>query len=67
MIVSSDFSIPQLPNSIKVRVFFAKNIEKKRFHRHDRNCYYFCESNIGVIDFIVGCRNMIKIPKNINF
>ena len=39
---------------IKVRVFFEKNIEKKHLCRHDKNYYYFCKSNIPVINLIVG-------------
>ena len=51
-------------NGIKVWVFFEKNIEKKHLCRHDKNYYYFCKSNIPVINLILGSRNMIKIFKN---
>ena len=51
-------------NSIKVRVFFRKNIEKKHLCRHEKNCYYFWKSNISVINLIVDSRNMIKVSKN---
>ena len=53
-------------NVIKVRVFFEKNIEKKRLRRHCKSYYYFCKSNIPVTNLIVGSRNMIKISKNIS-
>ena len=49
----------QCLNSIKVRVFFDKNIEKKHLHR-------LCKSNNLVINLIVGSRNMIKVSKNIS-
>ena len=54
----------QVLNGIKVGVFFEKNIEKKDFCRHDKNYYYFCKSNILVINLIVGSRNMMKVSKN---
>ena len=54
-------------NGIKVRVFFGKNIEKRHLRRHDKNYYYFCKSNIAVINLIVGSRNMIKVSKNMSF
>ena len=50
-------------NGIKERAFFQKNIEKKQLYRNDKNYYYFCKSNIPVINLIVGSRNMIKISK----
>ena len=53
-----------LLHGIKVGVFFGKNIEKKHLYRHDKNYYYFCNSNITVINLIVGSRNMIKVLKN---
>ena len=53
-------------NSIKVRVFFGKSIEKKHLGRHDKNYYYFCKSNIHVIDLISGSRNMIKVSKSMS-
>ena len=54
-------------NSIKVRVFFGKNIEKKHLRRDDKNYYYFCKSNIPVINLIVDSRNIIKVSKNMSF
>ena len=53
-------------NGMKVRVFFGKNIEKKRFCRLDKNCYYFWKSNIHVINLIVDSRNMIRVLKNMS-
>ena len=53
-------------NGIKVWVFFAKNIEKKHLCHHDKNYYYFCESNIPVINLIVDSRNMVKVSWNMN-
>ena len=53
-----------LLDGIKVRVFFEKNIEENHLSRHNKNCYYFCKSNIPVINLILGSRNMIKISKN---
>ena len=41
---------------IKVRDFFEKNIKKKHLYCHDKNCYYFCKSNIPVINLIAGSR-----------
>ena len=49
----------QCLNSIKVRIFFDKNIEKKHL------CC-LCKSNNLVINLIVGSRNMIKVSKNIS-
>ena len=54
-------------NGIKVQVLFGKNIEKKHLHRHDKNYYYFCKSNIPVTNSVVGSRNMIKVSKNMSF
>ena len=51
-------------NGIKVWVFLVKNIEKKHLCRHYKNYYYFCKSNIPVINLIVDSRNMIKVSKN---
>ena len=51
-------------NSIKVRVIFGKNIEKKRLCRHDKNYYHFWKSDIPVINLIVDSKNMIKVLKN---
>ena len=53
-------------NGIKVRVFFGKNIEKKYFCHHDKDYYYFCKSNICVINLIVGSLNMIKVSKSMS-
>ena len=53
-------------NSIKVRFFFGKNIEKKYLGRHDKIYYFFCKSSIPVIDLIVGSRNMIKDSKKLS-
>ena len=47
-------------------VFFEKNMEKKPLRRNDKNYYYFCKSNIPVINLIVGSRNMIKVSKNMS-
>ena len=35
--------------------------------RHDKNYYYFCKSNISVINLIAGSRNTIKVSKNMSF
>ena len=53
-------------NSIKVRTFFGKNIKKKHLGRHDKNCYYFCKSDIPVITLILCSRNMIKVLKTMS-
>ena len=53
-------------NSIKVRFFFGKHIEKMQLWRHDKNYYHFCKSNIPVINLIVSSRNMIKVSKNMS-
>ena len=45
-----------LLNGIKVLVFSEKNIEKKHLCRRDKNYYYFCKSNIAVINLIVDSR-----------
>ena len=58
--------IHDILNSIKVWVFFGKNIEKKHLCHHDKNCYYFWKSNITAINFIVDSRNMIKVLKNMH-
>ena len=42
----------------KVASLFRKNT-KKRLSRPNKNYYYFCKSNIPVINLIVGSRNMI--------
>ena len=53
-------------NGIKVRVFFGKKHRKKHLCRHGKNYYYFCKSNISVINLIVGFRNMVKVSKNMS-
>ena len=61
------FKLRMLLNGIKVRAFFEKkNIDKKHLCRHDKNHYYFCKSNIPVVNLIVGSTNMIKVSKNTN-
>ena len=54
------FFLYAMLNSIKVRVFFGKNIEKKHLCRHYKNYYYFWTSNIPVINLI---ENSIKWSK----
>ena len=39
-------------NRIKLGAIFEKNIERKRLCRHGNNCYYFCKSNIFVVNFL---------------
>ena len=46
--------------------FSEKNIEKKHLYCHDKNYYYFCKSNIRIINLIVGSRNMIEVSKNMS-
>ena len=53
-------------NGIKVRVFFGKTIEKMHLRRHDKNYYYFCISNIPVMNLSVSSRNMIKVSNNVS-
>ena len=53
-------------NGIKVGVFFRKKHQKKHLCYHDKNHYYFCKSNIPVINLIVGSRNMINVSKNMS-
>ena len=60
-------STHQQLNSIKVQVFFEKNIDKKHLCHHDKNYCYFCKSNIPVINLIAGSRNIIKLSKIIKF
>ena len=50
-----------------MQVLFEKNIEKKHLCHLDKNCCYFCKSNIPVISLIVGSRNVIKLLKNMVF
>ena len=47
--------------------FSEKTLKKKHLCRHEKNYYYFCKSNIAVIDLIAGSRNMIKLSKNMSF
>ena len=53
-------------NGIKVRVIFVKNIEKKHLCHHDKNYYYFCKSNIPVMNLIVGSSIMIRLSNNMS-
>ena len=53
----------KLLNSIKVGVFFEKNIEEKT---PDKSYYYFCKPYISVFNLVVGSRKMIPIPKNMS-
>ena len=47
---------------------FSEKISKKRHLRHhDQNYFYFCKSNIPLINLIVDSRNMVKLSKNISF
>ena len=39
-----------------------KDIEKIHLCRHDKS-YYFCKSNIPVINLILGSRNLIKVSR----
>ena len=55
-----------LLTGIKVRVFFGKKHRKKHLCCHDKNYYYFCKSNIRIINLIVGSRNMIEVSKNMS-
>ena len=55
-----------LLSSIKVQVFFGKNVAKRHLYNHDRNYCYFCKSNVTVISLVSGSRNMIKLSKNMN-
>ena len=65
--IDMDIDCILILNGIKVRVCFEKNIEKKPLCRHDKNYYYFCKSNIPVINLIAGSRTMIKVSKNTSF
>ena len=55
-------------NSMALRCgsFSKKNIGKKHLCYHNKNYCYFCKSNITVINLILGCRNMIKVSKNMS-
>ena len=57
----------QILSSIKVRVFFEKNIGKRPLCCHDKNFYYFYKSNISVVNLVSGSRNMIKVSENMSF
>ena len=54
------------PNSIKVRVFFGKSIEKQHLCRDDKNYYYFSKSNNSVINLIIDSKNVIKVSTNMS-
>ena len=41
--------------------FLQKTLKKKLLCRHVKNYYYFCKSNIPVINLIVDSRNMVKV------
>ena len=41
-----------------------KTSKKKHLCRHGKNYYYFCKSNIPVINLVVGSRNLIKVSEN---
>ena len=49
-------------------LFWKKHRKKKKKHlcRHDKNYYYFCKSDIPIINLIAVARNMIKLPKKIS-
>ena len=53
----------KLLNSIKVGVFFEKNIEEKT---PDKSYYYFYKPYISVFNLVVGSRKMITVPKNMS-
>ena len=53
--------------ALRCRFFSEENKDKKHLGRHGNNCYYFCKSNIPVINLILGSRNMIKVSKNMSF
>ena len=53
-------------NGINVRVFSEKTSKKKHLCLLDKNHYYFCKSNVTVINLIVGSRNLIKVSKNMS-
>ena len=57
----------QMLNDITVRVFFEKQIQNKNLCRLNKNYYYFCKSNIPVINLIVGSRCMIEVSKKFDF
>ena len=59
-------TIEHFLNDIKVRSFFGKkNIEKSTCADENR---YLCKSNIPVIYFIVGSRNIINnLPEIVSF
>ena len=47
--------------ALRCRSFSEKSIEKKHLCHHEKSYYYFCKSNIFVINLIVGFRKMIKL------
>ena len=47
-------------NSINVRVFFEKNIEKKHLRRHDKDYYYCCKSDIPAFFIVFQWGRMLK-------
>ena len=51
-------------NSQKHKSLFQKKYQKKHLWHLDRNCCYFCKSNISVINLILSSRNIIKIQQN---
>ena len=53
-------------NGIELQVFFKKNTEKKHLCHHDKNHYYFCKSNIPVMNLIVGSSIIIRLSKNMS-
>ena len=53
-------------NDIEVQVFFGKNTEEKHLCHHDENHYYFCKSNIPVMNLIVGSSIIIRLSKNMS-
>ena len=55
---------PFFSTALRCGIFSEKTLKKKHLCRHDKNYYYFCKSNITVINLIVDSRNMIKVPKN---
>ena len=47
--------------------FFRKKHRKKYLCHHDENYYYFCKSNVLVINLIAGSRSMIKVSEKMSF
>ena len=52
--------------ALRCESFLKKASKKKHVCRHGKNYYYFCKSNIPVINLAVGSRNMIKLSKNMS-